>query len=138
MYQEAVFQLSDGSRFKIMHNLPETGPDSIGSAFDYFTADVYKGKTEYAQVEFINYLNRHGVKRAMTKSQYDIMQTTPAPGEFGDNSEMPFGKHKGKKMCQISGFYLIYIYDNNMIYDERVKKYIIEREAELRKEAGKK
>jgi uncharacterized protein (DUF3820 family) len=35
-----------------------------------------------------------------------------------DDSLMPFGKHKGKKMANVPGEYLLYIYENNMCYGE--------------------
>lgn len=53
-----------------------------------------------------------------------------------DNSPMPFGKHKGKPMIEVSAFYLLYIYNNNMISDERVRKYINENMDALQKETG--
>lgn len=30
-----------------------------------------------------------------------------------DNSEMPFGKHKGVKMANVPADYLIFLYENN-------------------------
>lgn len=37
-----------------------------------------------------------------------------------DTSIMPFGKHKGERMCDIPDSYLLYIYENNMCYSEKV------------------
>jgi hypothetical protein len=56
---------------------------------------------------------------------------------FQDNDLMPFGKHKGKALVNIPAYYLIYIYENNMVYDERVKKYIINNLDVLKKQAAK-
>jgi uncharacterized protein (DUF3820 family) len=56
---------------------------------------------------------------------------------FQDNDLMPFGKHKGKALVNIPAFYLIYIYENDMVYDLRVKKYIANNLDTLKKEAGK-
>lgn len=35
-----------------------------------------------------------------------------------DKSIMPFGKHKGKTLENVPGYYLLYIYENNMCYGE--------------------
>lgn len=37
--------------------------------------------------------------------------TTPPWPKLTDNSAMPFGKHKGKKMCNVDPEYLLYVYD---------------------------
>jgi uncharacterized protein (DUF3820 family) len=50
---------------------------------------------------------------------------------------MPFGKHKDKRMIDVPAFYLLYIYDNNMVSDERVRRYIIENLDALKKETGR-
>lgn len=45
--------------------------------------------------------------------------------KFTDESIMPFGAHKGKKMANIPADYLVYIYDNfSFSYYPEVKKYI--------------
>lgn len=40
-----------------------------------------------------------------------------------DNSIMPWGVHKGKKMANVPDDYLVWIYDNNKCSGE-VRKYI--------------
>lgn len=49
------------------------------------------------------------------------MAQLPLP--LTDESPMPFGKYKGKKMADVPDYYLLYIYDN---YDlqPHVKTYI--------------
>lgn len=53
-----------------------------------------------------------------------------------DNSKMPFGKHKDKPMISVPAKYLLYIYDNDMMPDSRVRKYIEANLDALKKEAG--
>ena len=57
--------------------------------------------------------------------------------EIDDNSIMPFGKFKGKKMVNIPAHYFLWLYDNGCSH-EGVKKYIINNLDGLRKEAGRK
>ncbi len=51
-----------------------------------------------------------------------------------DNSIMPSGKHKGKKMTNVPAKYLIWIYDNNKCTDE-VKGYIKDNYTDLLQES---
>lgn len=46
--------------------------------------------------------------------------------DLQDDSLMPFGKYRGIAMVNVPEQYLIYIYDNNMIYPQyaNVKAYI--------------
>jgi uncharacterized protein (DUF3820 family) len=48
-----------------------------------------------------------------------------ATGPLHDNSIMPWGMHKGKKMANVPARYLIYLY-NNGCSDPFVKAYIAE------------
>lgn len=43
--------------------------------------------------------------------------------EFNDNSVMPFGKYKGKKMIEIPADYLIWLHDQGCS-NHQVKKYL--------------
>lgn len=43
--------------------------------------------------------------------------------KLDDNSEMPFGKHKGMKMIDVPASYLLWLYDNDL-KDGNVKDYI--------------
>ncbi len=49
---------------------------------------------------------------------------------------MPFGKHKGKAMCNIPAIYLLWLYNNDCHHDG-VRKYIIANLEGLNKEAAK-
>jgi uncharacterized protein (DUF3820 family) len=42
-----------------------------------------------------------------------------------DESIMPFGKFKGKKLANVDASYLIWLYDNNKCFGE-LKSYIID------------
>lgn len=55
--------------------------------------------------------------------------------EITDNSEMPFGKYKGKKMINVPAPYLLWLYNNSCTH-QGVKKYIIDNLLVLKKEAG--
>jgi uncharacterized protein (DUF3820 family) len=44
---------------------------------------------------------------------------------MNDDSIMPFGIHKGKKMANVPDEYLLYLYENSQIYGE-LKEYIKE------------
>lgn len=46
------------------------------------------------------------------------------PKPLKDDDLMPMGKHKGDKMQDVPAKYLLYIYENNMCSNERVKEYI--------------
>lgn len=53
----------------------------------------------------------------------EIKQLPP----LGDEDKMPFGKHKGEKLVNIPGKYLLYIYESGISdSNERVKAYIKE------------
>lgn len=45
------------------------------------------------------------------------------PEEFTDQSLMPFGEHKGKKLANVPARYLIYIFENFKLHDN-LKAYI--------------
>ncbi len=45
--------------------------------------------------------------------------------KMNDDSIMPFGIHKGKKMANVPDEYLLYLYENSQIYGE-LKEYIKE------------
>lgn len=53
-----------------------------------------------------------------------------------DNDKMPFGMHKGKAMIEVPAQYLLYIYNNGMCSDSRVRTYIESNLDALKKEAG--
>lgn len=42
-----------------------------------------------------------------------------------DESIMPFGKHKGKKMANVPASYLLWLYENGKCFGE-FKEYIID------------
>lgn len=42
---------------------------------------------------------------------------------MNDESLMPFGEHKGKKLIDVPASYLLYLYDQNKCYGE-LKEYI--------------
>lgn len=44
---------------------------------------------------------------------------------MNDNSEIPFGIHKGKKLANVPPDYLIWLYENNKCYGE-LRAYIKE------------
>lgn len=50
----------------------------------------------------------------------EIKQQTP----LTDKDKMLFGKHKGERMIDVPAKYLLYIYENKMCSNERVKMYI--------------
>jgi hypothetical protein len=56
--------------------------------------------------------------------------------ELTDQSLMPFGKHKGEKLANVSAHYLLYIRANFVLHDN-LKKYIDDNrdalEAEVRR-----
>ncbi len=54
--------------------------------------------------------------------------------EMTDNSLMPFGQHKGKRMGDISAVYLLYIYEKGWVWHEGVKKYIADNMQGLKQE----
>ena len=58
---------------------------------------------------------------------------TPA---FDDNTVMPFGKHKGKKMANVPAVYLLWLYGEGCNH-EGVKKYIVANLSLLEQEAAK-
>lgn len=41
-----------------------------------------------------------------------------------DESIMPMGKHKGEKMIDVPAKYLLYMYESEMLSNERVKLYV--------------
>jgi len=45
--------------------------------------------------------------------------------KFDDNSIMPFGQYKGRKMANVPASHLLYLYENCKIYGG-VKQYIID------------
>lgn len=49
-----------------------------------------------------------------------------AAEELKDDSLMPSGKHKDLLMKEVPNKYLLYIYENRMVTNARVKKYIEE------------
>lgn len=57
--------------------------------------------------------------------------------ELTDNSEMPFGKFKGKAMVDVPAKYLLWLFDNGCDH-AGVKKYINDNLQVLKKEAGQK
>jgi uncharacterized protein (DUF3820 family) len=61
----------------------------------------------------------------------------PVETDFEDQSIMPFGKHKGKRMINIPAFYLLWLYNEGCGHNG-VRKYIIDNLAALQKEAGQK
>lgn len=66
-WQEASFELSNGVKFTVIHNIPGTGNiNSIHAAFDNWMART----NEYTQGSFIAYINSKGVYEAMTKEQF--------------------------------------------------------------------
>jgi uncharacterized protein (DUF3820 family) len=46
------------------------------------------------------------------------------PEPLKDNDLMPFDKHKDTKMIDVPAKYLLYIYENDMCSNDRVKQYI--------------
>jgi len=44
--------------------------------------------------------------------------------DLTDNDPCPMGKHKGTKLVNVPNKYLLYIYENEMVSSERLKKYI--------------
>jgi uncharacterized protein (DUF3820 family) len=58
--------------------------------------------------------------------------------ELTDQSPITFGKFRGRALVDVPAIYLLYIYDNDMVYDPAVKKYIENNIEVLKKEAGRK
>ena len=56
---------------------------------------------------------------------------------YDDSFVLNFGKHKGKALANVPASYLIYIFENKMVYDNRLKSYIYDNWGLLRKEADK-
>lgn len=54
-----------------------------------------------------------------------------------DNSLMPYGAHKGKKMANVPPAYLVWVFENNKCTPE-VAKYINENMSELKFELKQK
>jgi len=55
--------------------------------------------------------------------------------ELDDNSIMPYGRYKGRKMANIPAGYLLWLLENNKCCS-KVKKYIEESMAALEKEVA--
>ena len=53
------------------------------------------------------------------------MKHSPMIEPLTDESDMPYGKHKGKKMKDVPDDYLLYIYENQQC-SEAVRLYISE------------
>lgn len=66
-----------------------------------------------------------------------LPSSPPVEEEITDNSNMPFGKHKGKKMANVPAFYLLWLYNEGCSH-AGVRKYIIDNLDSLQKEAGQK
>ncbi len=47
------------------------------------------------------------------------------------------GKYRGTMLKDVPASYLIYCYDNNMIWEKQVRNYVIKHEQELREKAKK-
>ena len=56
-------------------------------------------------------------------------------GKLDDDSLMPWGIHKGKKMINVPAKYLLYMYNENKC-DKIVKQYIEENMDALNQEMG--
>ena len=52
-----------------------------------------------------------------------------------DDSIMPFGLHKDKKMANVPATYLLYIFEKGWIKDPGVKQYVVDNLDGLRQEA---
>lgn len=61
-----------------------------------------------------------------------------AKGPLFDNSVMPWGIHKGKRMINVPAKYLLFLFDNGKCSDPFVRDYIIENIEVLRSEAREK
>jgi uncharacterized protein (DUF3820 family) len=57
-------------------------------------------------------------------------------GKFTDESIMPYGKYKGRKMANIPGDYLIWLFENNKCC-YHVSKYIQDNMEVLKSEINK-
>jgi uncharacterized protein (DUF3820 family) len=55
--------------------------------------------------------------------------------EYADETEMPFGKHKGKKLANVPAEYLLWLYGNADQLDVGLKAYINANMQGLRREA---
>lgn len=66
-WYESHFELSNGTKFSIVHNIEGKGNiNSITAAFDCWIART----NEYTAESFIKYINSKNVYQAMTKEQY--------------------------------------------------------------------
>jgi hypothetical protein len=69
---ETFFELSDGKKFSIVHNIERQGNiNSIQAAFDNWIIRT----TKYTEKSLIDYINSKGVHKAMTKKNYDETKT---------------------------------------------------------------
>lgn len=51
---------------------------------------------------------------------------------LGENYKLKTGKYIGRTLKQVPPTYLIWCYDNNMIWEDVVRKFVIANEKELR------
>lgn len=67
---EAAFELSNGVKFAIVHDIPGKGSiNTIQAAFDCWLART----NDYTAESLVKYINSKGVHRAMTKEKYDFL-----------------------------------------------------------------
>jgi len=55
----------------------------------------------------------------------------------GDDYKLKTGKYRGQELKNVPASYLIWCYDNNMLWEDTARKFVINNEAELRKLANK-
>lgn len=90
MWNETFFEISNGMKFSIVHNMAVTGPvNSVEAAFENWLARTKK----YTQQDFINYINSKGVYKAMTKQEYDDNPFLDLPSRSW-RDELPTDKQK--------------------------------------------
>lgn len=70
---ESGFELSNGKKFSIVHNISQKGNiNSIHAAFEGWLART----KSYTAKSFVNYINSKGENIAMTKKDYDKLNKT--------------------------------------------------------------
>lgn len=108
----------------------ETLPKSITDAADNYALGFKDLSTE------VKFKIREAVLYGAKLSKAVIVKTVEPSEEITDNHPMPFGKYMGKRMIDVPGVYLIWLYDNDCNH-AGVKKYIIDNFQGLKKEANK-
>lgn len=55
----------------------------------------------------------------------------------GEDYKIKTGKHRGKTLKEVPASYLIWCYDNNMLWEDTVRRFVVNNEEKLRALAKK-